>query len=71
MEDIIISVNELPNHLLKRMDCEEVKIHEVNGVITLIPLCKKNATRLFGMLANSGLSTEAYNRQKQLDKELE
>ena len=28
-------------------------------------------SRLFGMLAGKGISTEAYERQKQLDKELE
>lgn len=73
MEDFILNVNTLPEPLHRRIRSEKVKVHEADGVFTLIPLSEKSeyTSRLFGMFSDGKLSTEKYMMQKQADKELE
>jgi len=74
MNERIVNREALPEHLLARIQSSQVVVREDNGSFVLTPLkpeTGRRPSRLFGMLAGSGLSTEAYGRQKQLDKELE
>ena len=72
MNEQIVNREALPEHLLTRIQSSQIAVREDNGSFILTPLKPKTGrSRLFGMLAGSGLSTEAYGRQKQLDKELE
>jgi len=73
MNEQIVNREALPEHLLARIQSSQIVVREDNGSFVLTPLKPKTSRphRIFGMLAGSGLSTEAYGRQKQLDKELE
>jgi len=71
MNEQVVNREALPEHLLARIQSSQIVVQEDNGSFVLTPLKPKTGrpSRLFGMLAGSGLSTEAYGRQKQLDKE--
>jgi hypothetical protein len=73
MNETIINREALPEHILARIHSSRVLIQEHDDSITLTPVAEKNTafSSLVGMLAGKGVSTEAYFRQKQLDKELE
>jgi hypothetical protein len=73
MSGLIISREDLYTHLLSRISSNEIMVQEDGNAITLTPVRDKRTafSELVGMLAGSGVSTEAYCRQKQLDKELE
>ncbi|MDR1922601.1 MAG: hypothetical protein LBS31_12805 [Candidatus Adiutrix sp.] len=73
MSELIVSRHTLPEHLLSRIHSDQIMVREDNGTITLTPVHEKpeGICSLLGMLVDSGMSTEAYCRQKQLDKELE
>ena len=75
MEEMIISVNTLPEPLFRRIRSTRVRVREENGDLILTPIENTNEQenaieRLCGMFAGQ-LSTEEYVAQKQLDKELE
>ena len=73
MNEQIVNREALPEHLLARIQSSQVMVREDNGNFVLTPLKPKTGhpSRLFGMLADKGISSEAYIQQKQLDKELE
>jgi len=73
MNEQIINREALPEHLLTRIQSSKIVVREDNGSFVLTPLKPETGrpNRLFGMLAGSGISTEAYWRQKQIDKDLE
>jgi len=73
MNEQIINREALPEHLLTRIQSAKIVVREDNGSFVLTPLKPKTGRphRLFGMLAGSGLSTEAFWRQKRIDKDLE
>jgi hypothetical protein len=61
VEDVIIDVKILPDVLCRRIRGEQVKVHEANGIISLIPLeTAKSDTPLTdslkGILAGSGIT---------------
>lgn len=74
MDSTVLSVNALPELLIKRFNIDKVRVQEENGIITLTPIDKSNQLkaidRLMGMFAGK-LSSEDYVAQKQIDKELE
>ena len=45
MDDMVISVNTLPEPLNRRIRCEKVRVREENGVITLTPIDNRMAQR--------------------------
>ena len=63
MEDVIISVDILPEILHRRIRGEKVKVQEADGIISLIPL--ESATKsdtpltdsLIGILEGAGVKT--------------
>ena len=73
MNGLIVNREDLFDHLLSRISSNEIMVQEDGDAITLTPVRDKRTTfsDLVGMLAGSGVSTEEYYRQKQLDKELE
>jgi len=73
MNEKIVNREALSEHLLARIQSSQVMVREDNGSFVLTPLKAKtdHHSQLFGMLADNGISSEAYMRQKQLDKELE
>jgi hypothetical protein len=73
MNELIVSREDLSAYLLSRIGSNEIMVQEDGNAVTLIPL-RDNPTAfsdLVGIPAGSGVSTEEYCRQKQLDKELE
>lgn len=72
MEEMILSVNTLPEPLHRRFRSERVRVHEENGVVILTPVdTKTEPTDLWGLLPEGKFSTEKYLAQKRLDKALE
>jgi len=77
MEDMILSVNTLPEPLLRRIRSKKVRVREENGLIILIPIQENHSdnksalSRLRKKISDGRLTTEAYVAQKQVDKELE
>ena len=72
MSETVVSVNALPETVLRYFLSGQVKVREEDGIVTLTPVKKDfPGSRLFGMFADGRMSTEKYVRQKQLDKELE
>jgi hypothetical protein len=73
MNELIISREALPGHILDRIHSNRIMIQENENSITLTPVEEKSTafSSLVGMLSGRGISTEAYTRQKQRDKELE
>lgn len=75
MDDMVLSVRALPEHLSRRFHSDRVRVHEENGVVILTPVDtlteqERAIDRLCGMFAGK-LSTDDYISQKQIDKELE
>ena len=76
MDDMILSVNALPEMLHRRIRSDKVRVHEDNDLIILTPIygmdeqAKACIERLRGMFEGK-LATDDYVTQKQLDKELE
>ena len=78
MDDMILSVNTLPEPLHRRFRSDRVRVHEENGTVILTPVqeASKDVTwpalnRLRTKISDGRLSTERYVAQKQIDKELE
>jgi hypothetical protein len=73
MEATIISTQILPAPIRERIRAPKVSITERDGGVMLLPIeePKTRPTKLFGMFAGSGLSSDEFSRQKQVDKELE
>ncbi|MCL2279545.1 MAG: hypothetical protein FWC20_09095 [Oscillospiraceae bacterium] len=71
MQDLILSVDALPDTLHKRIGSEKVRVHEENGAIILTPVPKSESTILWGLLQGNKFTTEQYLAQKKQDKELE
>ena len=69
MEEMILSVNTLPEPLHRRIRSDRVRVHEENGVIMLTPVPKP--TSLWGLLTDGKFTTKEYFEQKRQDKELE
>jgi hypothetical protein len=73
MNGLILNREDRHAHLLSCIHSNEIMVQEDGDAITLTPVRDKRAvfSDLVGMLTGSGVSTEGYCRQKQLDKELE
>ena len=77
MNDMVLSVNTLPEPLYRRFRSDRVRVHEENGVVMLTPIHDSHQDawmaleQLRDMLSDGRMSTESYVAQKQLDKELE
>jgi hypothetical protein len=72
LDDLVVNTDILPEPLLSRIHSRRVRITELNGHITLIPIAEKTfgRSRLFGMFEGSGLSTDEYFKQKQIEKRM-
>lgn len=42
MEDMVLSVNTLPEQLHRRFRSSRVRVHEENGIVTLTPISEPN-----------------------------
>lgn len=73
MDDMILSVNTLPEPLHRRFRSERVRVREENGSVILTPVADTNPkhTSLWGLLPEGLFTTEEYFAQKRQDKELE
>ena len=71
MSETVMSVNTLPDAIIRMFPSGKVKVREDKGVVTLIPLKKDVECPLFGFFGDGKLSTKKIIEQKQLDKELE
>ena len=71
MDDVVLNVSTLPEPLHRRSRSDKVRVHEVDGVITLTPVTSAETSDLWGMLPDGKFTTEKYLAQKRLDKELE
>ena len=77
MNDMILSVDTLPEPLYRRFRSDRVRVHEENGVVMLTPVQESQQDawtvleQLRDMLSDGRMSTESYVAQKQIDKELE
>jgi hypothetical protein len=73
MTDMILDVQTLPEPIFSRIHATKVKIHEEDGVFTLIPLKmeRSNIDNFIGMFSDGKLSSEKFMRNKEYEKELE
>jgi hypothetical protein len=73
MTDIELDVQTLPEPILSRIHTPKVKVHEENGVITLIPIKmeRANINKFIGMFSDGKLSSEKFIQNKKYEKELE
>ena len=71
MSETVVSVQSMPEVLLRLVNAKTVKIREENGVVTVIPIRERKESPLRGFFGDGKLSTERFLEQKQLDKELE
>lgn len=77
MEDMILSVNSLPEALRRRIRTDRVRVHEEGGIFTLTPVndLRKESwealEQLRDMLSDGRMSADGYSAQKRADKELE
>ena len=71
MDEMILSVNTLPETISRRFRSDRVRMREENGVVTLTPVANAEPTELWGFLTDGKFTTKEYFAQKRLDKELE
>jgi hypothetical protein len=62
MMDIALDVQTLPEPIFSRIHTPKVKVHEENGIITLIPIKmeKANIDKFIGMFSDGKLSSEKF-----------
>jgi hypothetical protein len=70
MDATVISTQILPLPIRERIHAPRVSITEQDGgvVLLLVTEQKKRPTKLFGMLAGSGMSSDEFSLQKQFEK---
>jgi len=72
MAEMIISTKALPETLLRLISTEKVKVSEIDGAITLIPIFEsQNDCPLRGMFADGKISVDKFIEKKQAEKKLE
>jgi hypothetical protein len=77
MIDIVLDIQTLPELIFSRINTSKVKVHEENGVITLIPVKiertmeRTNIDKFIGMFSGGELSSEKFMQNKKYEKELE
>jgi hypothetical protein len=78
MIDIVLDAQTLPEPIVSRINTPKVKVHEENGIITLIPIKmekanreRANIDRFIGMFSDGKLSSEKFIQNKKEEKELE
>jgi hypothetical protein len=74
MTDIELDVQALPEPIFSRIQTPRVRVHEENGIITLIPIKKMERTNIdkfIGMFSDGKLSSERFIQNKKYEKELE
>jgi hypothetical protein len=73
MTDIVLDVQTLPEPIFSRIHAPKVKVHEENGIITLIPVKmeRANIDKFIGMFSDGKLSSEKFIKNKKYEKELE
>ncbi|MDR1796360.1 MAG: hypothetical protein LBR44_02790 [Clostridiales Family XIII bacterium] len=73
MEALILKTTSFPAPIRERIHTSKVRVSEREDGVMLLPVEDASArpTKLFGMFADTEMSTEAYAAQKQIDKELE
>jgi len=72
MTEMVLNTNTLPEPLLRLVRTEKVKVNEINGVISLIPMMEsKNDCPLLGIAADSGFTVDEFLARKREEKVLE
>ena len=72
MTEIVLNTDTLPEPLFRLIRTEKVKVNEVGGVISLIPIMEsKNDCPLRGLAADSNLTVDKFLAMTHDDKELE
>jgi hypothetical protein len=73
MADIELDVQTLPEPILSRIHTPKVKVHEENGIITLVPIKmeRANINKFIGMFSDGKLSSEKFMRNKKREKDME
>jgi hypothetical protein len=73
MTDIVLDVQTLPEPIFSRIHAPKVRVHEENGIITLIPVKmeRANIDKFIGMFSDGKLSSEKFIQNKKNEKELE
>jgi hypothetical protein len=73
MMDIELDVQTLPEPIFSRIHTPKVKVHEENGIITLIPIKmeRANIDNFIGMFSDGKLSSEKFIQSKKYEKEFE
>ena len=71
MEEMIVSINSLPELLFNRMHCQHVKIREVGGLYSIEPLTDKKNISLRGFTKGSGLTVDKFLELTHEDNRLE
>jgi hypothetical protein len=71
--DMVLDVQTLPETLFSRIHTPKVKVHEEDGIITLIPVKMERADidKFIGMFSDGKLSSEKFIQNKKYEKELE
>ena len=71
MAEMIISTKALPETLFRLISTEKVKVSEIDGAITLIPIFEsKNDCPLLGLAADSSLTVEKFLAMTHEEKEM-
>jgi hypothetical protein len=71
--DMVLDVQALPETVFSRIHTPRVKVHEEDGIITLIPVKmeRANIDKFIGMFSDGKLSSERFIQNKKYEKELE
>jgi hypothetical protein len=71
--DMVLDVQALPKTVFSRIHTPKVKVHEEDGIITLIPVKmeRANIDKFIGMFSDGKLSSEKFIQNKKYEKELE
>jgi hypothetical protein len=71
--DMVLDVQALPETVFLRIHTSKVKVHEEDGIITLIPVKmeRANIDSFIGMFSDGKLSSEKFIQNKKYEKELE
>ena len=71
MSEIVLNTRSLPEPLYRLIRTEKVKISEINGVVSLIPIVeKKEKCILRGLAADSGLTVDRFLEMTHDDTEM-
>jgi hypothetical protein len=75
MMDMVLDAQTLPEPIFSRIHTPKVKVHEENGIITLIPIPikmeKTNIDKFIGMFSDGKISIDDFLEEKQQEKKLE